>query len=95
MRLYVCWSTAGGDWHACAKAHRALNDAGHTPEIVKVKGWGALPDAFNGGRKEVTELTGQKHVPVLVTGDGEAVHPSEKIVEWARAHPAAAASVSR
>ncbi|MGI9082349.1 MAG: glutathione S-transferase N-terminal domain-containing protein [Thermoleophilaceae bacterium] len=89
MKLYVCWGTIGGGAHACARAHQALREAGHEPEVVKARGWGALPDAFNGGRKEVIELTGQKHVPVLVTDGGEAVHPSEEIVEWARAHPTA------
>jgi glutathione S-transferase len=34
------------------------------------------------------ELTGQKGVPVLVTGDGQAVHDSRAILEWAKAHPA-------
>jgi len=95
MKLYVCWGTIGGGRHACARAHQALRDAGHEPEVVKARGSRALPDAFNGGRKEVIELTGQKHVPVLVTDDDGAVYPSEKIVEWAKAHPAAAAPVSR
>jgi glutathione S-transferase len=27
-------------------------------------------------------------VPVLVTDDGEAINESQRIVEWAKAHPA-------
>lgn len=88
MKLYVCWTTAGGNAHACGKAYNALKEAGHEPEIVKVKGMGALPDFFNGSRKPVVELTGQNRVPVLVTDGGETVLPSDGIVEWAKAHPA-------
>jgi glutaredoxin 2 len=36
----------------------------------------------------VRELTGQSWVPVLVTDDGQAIHDSKKIVEWAKTHPA-------
>jgi len=92
MKLYVCWGTFAPAHHECGGAHKALVDAGHDPEVIKVRGWGALPDALNGGRKPVMELTGQKWVPVLVTDEGEAVYPSEKIVEWAGAHPAGAAA---
>lgn len=87
MKLYVCWTTAGGKVHACARAYDALRQAGHDPEIVKVKGMGVLPEAFNGGRKEVIELTGQRMVPVLVPDEGEHVVSSGAIAEWASAHP--------
>jgi len=89
MKLYICWTTATAAGHACGKAHHALKEAGHEPEVVKVRGAAVLPDFFNGSRKEVIELTGQKMVPVLVTDGGEAVFPSDAIVEWARAHPPA------
>ena len=91
MKLYVCWGTYGPGWHACGKAHSALIDAGHDPEVEKVYGWAALPDLFNRGRGEVRELTGQKWVPVLMTDAGETVTSSEAIVEWARANPASGA----
>jgi hypothetical protein len=29
-------------------------------------------------------------VPALVTDDGEALHGSQRIIDWARAHPAGA-----
>jgi hypothetical protein len=69
-------------------AHDALIEAGHSPEVVKVYGFGQLPDTTR-GRKEVRRLTGQSFVPVLVLDDGELVTGSNEIVEWARTHPAA------
>jgi glutaredoxin 2 len=39
-------------------------------------------------RREVERLTGKPTVPVLVTDDGEVIPESQRIVEWARAHPA-------
>jgi hypothetical protein len=95
MKLYVCWGTfksprPGG--HPCGNAYRALRAAGHDPELIKSYGLGALPDVLNNtqGRREVKELTGQSWVPVLVTDDGEAIHDSKKIIEWAEQHPVAA-----
>ena len=46
MKLYVCWGTfptvrPGG--HPCANAHKALREAGHDPEVVKVRGLGIGP----------------------------------------------------
>ena len=94
MKLYVCWGTfssprPGG--HPCGNAYHALKDAGHDPEVIKSYGLGLLPDFLNNtrGRREVKELTGQSWVPVLVTDDGETIHDSKKIVEWAEQHPVA------
>ena len=93
MKLYICWGTfpsprPGG--HPCANAYHALKDAGHEFEVIKSYGLGPLPDFMNNtrGRREVKELTGQSWVPVLVTDDGEAIHDSKQIIEWAHAHPA-------
>jgi hypothetical protein len=93
MKLYVCYGTfptprLGG--HPCAKAHHALEDAGHDPEVVKSYGLGMLPEIFNrtSGRQEVERLTGNRMVPTLELDDGTAVDGSEKIVAWARANPA-------
>ena len=93
MKLYICWGTfssprPGG--HPCKNALEALKDAGHDPEVVKTYGTGLLPEGLNAkvGRGPVVEKTGQKWVPVLELDDGEVVHPSEKIVEWANANPA-------
>jgi hypothetical protein len=98
MKLYVCWGTfqtprPGG--HPCHNAYEALTEAGWDPEVRKTYGWGALGDALNPTRKPVRELTGQSWVPVLVTDDGEVIRESKKIVEWARANPAATQASSR
>lgn len=97
MKLYVCYGTfptprPGG--HPCMKAHRALVEAGHDPEVIRSYGGAILPDALNRtrGRREVKELTGSVMVPVLVTDDGEVVRSSGSIVEWAQANPAVAAA---
>jgi hypothetical protein len=98
MKLYICWGTfqtprPGG--HPCANAHDALVEAGWKPDVKKVYGWGMLPAFMNPTRKEVRELTGGKDwVPVMVTDDGEVVQDSKRIVEWAKAHPAAATAGS-
>jgi glutathione S-transferase len=54
---------------------------------VKVYGLAGLPD-ITSGRKQVKRLTGESYVPVLVLDDGEVIMDSQRIVEWARAHPA-------
>jgi hypothetical protein len=92
MKLFVCWGIfpvpqPGG--HPCANAYHALRDAGHEPEIVRVRGNGIGPKLIHwktAGRKEVEELTGSTVVPVLITDSGEAINESRRIVEWAEAH---------
>jgi len=93
VKLYVCWGTfptprPGG--HPCANAYHALKDAGYDPEVIKSRGWAILPEVFNRtqGRREVKELTGQSWVPVLELDDGSTVQGSDRIIEWAEAHPA-------
>ena len=97
MKLYVCWGTfptprPGG--HPCQTAHKALRDAGHDPEVIRVYGLGVGPVKWiTEGRREVQELTGQPVVPVLITDDGDAINESKRIAEWARSHPAAPQAV--
>jgi hypothetical protein len=93
MELYVCWGTfksprPGG--HPCRNAYEALREAGWDPEVTKTYGLGPLPEVVTPHRRKVRELTGQNWVPVLVTDDGEVIHDSKKIVEWARDNPATA-----
>jgi hypothetical protein len=93
MKLYVCWGTfptpRPPHGHPCRNAYKALREAGHDPEVVKVQGVGVGPIKLTtDGRKEVERLTGSPMVPVLVTDDGEAINESKRIIEWARAHPA-------
>lgn len=95
MKLYVCYGTFPAPWrpggHPCANAYHALRDAGHDPEVVKSYGLMGLPDIVNrtGGRQAARRLTGKSTVPVLELDDGTAVYDSKRIVEWARANPAA------
>jgi hypothetical protein len=93
MKLYVCYGTwqqapyPGG--HPCGNAYHALRDSGHDPDVVRTYGFGPLgPFNLTPGRRKVHELTGQWWVPMLVADDGEVVNGSQRIVEWARAHPA-------
>jgi hypothetical protein len=92
LKLYVCYGTfqtprPGG--HPCGNAHKALREAGHDPEVQRVYGWGALPDALNGtGRRAVKRLTGNSWVPTLVLDDGSVVDGSHEIIAWAKANPA-------
>ena len=97
MKLYVCWGTfpvpwprRGASWapsaHPCKIAADALAQAGHDPEVVRVYGFGQLPD-ITPGRRQVRRLTGQSRVPVLVTDDEEVITGSSQIAAWARAHP--------
>ena len=93
MKLYVCWTTIQTPrpphGHPCHNAYAALRDSGHDPEVVKVRGLGIGPiKLMTDGRREVQELTGSPVVPVLVTDDGEVINESQRIVEWAEAHPA-------
>jgi glutathione S-transferase len=92
LKLYVCYGTFGSPrpgGHPCGNAYRALQEAGHDPEVKKAYGLGLLPDFLNTRtRKEVKKLTGNSFVPVLVTDDGEVVSDSKNIVAWAEAHPA-------
>ncbi|MDQ6746013.1 MAG: hypothetical protein M3Z27_08400 [Actinomycetota bacterium] len=100
MKLYVCYGTwkpaprPGG--HPCGKAHKALVEAGHDPEVVRAYGLGPLPDFINStpGRREVKRLTGNHWVPALVTDDEQVVQGSQQIVDWARQHPAAQSSAA-
>jgi hypothetical protein len=88
MRLYVCYGTFGpAKHHACARAHQALVQAGHEPEVVRA--YGCLgTDGLFGGRREVLRLTGNYKVPTLLLDDETVVDDSRNIVAWARAHPA-------
>ena len=99
MKLFVCWTTIQTPrpprGHPCHNAYRAVKDAGYDPEVIKVQGLGIGPSfmhVMTDGRREVERLTGQRAVPVVVTDDGEVIDDSQRIVEWARAHPAAGAA---
>jgi hypothetical protein len=93
MKLYVCYGTfptPRPSGHPCANAYHALEDAGHSPQVIKSYGLGMLPGVFNrtSGRREVERLTGNRMVPTLDLGDGTVIDGSEEIIAWAKANPA-------
>ena len=95
MKLYICWTTIQTlrppHGHPCHNAHSALRKAGYEPEVIKTRGLGIGPvKLMTARRREVQELTGSPVVPALVTDDGEVINESQRIVEWAESHPAAA-----
>jgi glutaredoxin len=76
--------------HACARAAKALDDAGYEYEIRVLPGYRLAPWTWGQrrkGREEVRELTGQVNVPVLLLDEGKAITGSGTIAEWAKAHP--------
>jgi hypothetical protein len=88
MTLYVCYGTFGpAERHACARATKALESAGHHPRIVKTYGCYGTDRLFK-GRREVKRMTGNHKVPTLVLDDGEIVDGSQNIVTWSAANPA-------
>ena len=91
MILFTCNQAKNGPalLHPCAKAAKALDDAGHTYELKKVDGYRALPWTRGGdARTEVKELSGQANVPILVLDDGEVISGSGTIASWAKSNPA-------
>jgi len=73
--------------HPCAKAAKALDEAGHAYEMKQVKGgalkfW-TLPNRAR-DRAEIEKISGQRAVPILVLDSGEVITGSGDIVSWAR-----------
>jgi len=98
--LYVCADgTSFGSLpapvaHPCGRAAVALDRAGHSYELKKVKGgtlkfWTWPSRAKD--RAVIEQLSGQRAVPILVLDDGEVLTGSGRIVEWAQQHAPAAA----
>jgi glutathione S-transferase len=91
--LYTCGTkTVGpGFAHPCAKAGKALDDAGYEYEIKTVGGYRLMPWTW-GSRKhdraEVRDLSGTDEVPILVLDGGEVISGSGTIAGWAKQHPA-------
>jgi len=87
--LYTCgMRETAPRMHPCAKAAKALRDAGHPFEIETVGGYKALGFTRRGKRDRIRELTGQEDVPVFVADDGQVVFGTHAIVAWAGEHPA-------
>lgn len=94
MKLYVCGAgTSGpGALHPCAKAGKALDEAGYSYDLVKVGSYRLMPWTWKnraGDRKEVKELSGSNEVPVLLLDNGDVISDSAVIAKWAKENPAA------
>jgi hypothetical protein len=86
MQLYVCYGTFGpAQHHPCAKAHKALVAAGHSPQVIRTYGCYGT-DRFFSGRRKIKQLTGTYKVPTLVLDDGTIVDESDNIAAWAQAN---------
>ena len=96
MKLYVCWGTfrtprPGG--HPCANAHRALEDAGYEPEVIKAHSYGPFPNFMQTKtRLMIEQRTGTRWVPALETDEGDWISDSKEIIAWAEKHPAPVAA---
>lgn len=93
MVLYTCGQKKRGPtlMHPCAKAGKALDEAGYEYEIKVVGGYRLMPWTWGSRgdeRAEVKELSGTNEVPILVLDDGEVVSGSGTIARWAHEHPA-------
>jgi glutathione S-transferase len=91
--LYTCGQKKRGPalMHPCAKAGKALDEAGYEYEIKVVGGYRLMPWTWGSRgdeRAEVKELSGTNEVPILVLDDGEVVSGSGTIARWAHEHPA-------
>lgn len=95
MILYTCPRGTGGRvafLHPCARAGRALDQAGYQYEVKTVKGYRLLPrrqTKRDEDRAEVRRMSGWNDVPILVLDDGEVISGSGVIVRWAKETPAA------
>lgn len=92
MVLYTCGQkTLGpGFAHPCAKAGKALDDAGYEYELKTVGGYRLMPWTWGSRdeeRAEVKRLSGTNEVPILVLDGGEVVSGSGAIARWAKEHP--------
>lgn len=93
MVLYTCGQKKRGPgvMHPCAKAAKALDDAGYEYELKAVGGYRLMPWTWGSrgdDRAEVKELSGTNEVPILVLDDGEVISGSGTIASWAKQHPA-------
>jgi len=90
--LYTCRQKKTGPAfaHPCAKAAKALDEAGYEYELRTVGGYRMLPWTWGSRddeRAEIRKLSGTNEVPILVLDGGEVVSGSGTIAHWAHEHP--------
>lgn len=93
MKLYACGKGTSGPaaLHPCAKAGKALDEAGYKYDLEKVGGYRMLPWTWKTrekDRKRIKELSGTYDVPMLVLDNGEVISGSGSIAKWAKENPA-------
>jgi glutathione S-transferase len=93
MILYTCGQKTKGPtaMHPCAKAGKALTEAGYEYELKVVGGYRMMPWTWRTREKdraEVEKLSGTKEVPILILDDGEVISDSSAIAKWAKENPA-------
>jgi len=93
MILYTCGQKTTGPaaMHPCARAGKALTEAGWEFEIRTVGGYRMMPWTWprrSRERAEIRELSGTDEVPIVVLEDGEVISGSGTIARWAKEHPA-------
>jgi glutathione S-transferase len=98
--LYTCGQRKRGPGfaHPCAKAAKALDDAGYTYELRTVGSYRLMPWTWGSReeeRAEIKKMSGTNEVPVLVLDDGEIVSGSGTIARWAQEHPRAKAATDQ
>lgn len=92
ITLYTCGQkTSGpGAMHPCAKAGKALHEAGHEFEIEVVGGYRLMPWTWRSrsrDRAAVMALSGTPEVPILVIKGGDVISGSGGITKWAKQNP--------
>jgi glutathione S-transferase len=96
MILYTCGQKKHGPGfaHPCARAGKALDEAGYEYELKTVDGYRLMPWTWGSraeDRAEIKKLSGTPEVPILILGGGEVVSGSGAIARWAKEHPHSAA----
>ncbi len=96
MILYACpIGKSGAPVHPCARAAKALDDAGHSYELRTVKGGSLKPWTWHRrerDRAEIRRLSGQLAVPILVLDEDQVITGSSAIARWAQDHEPVATS---
>src|SRR4051794_32157425 len=85
--LYTCqYEARFGSLHACAKAHRALDEAGIEHDSQVFGKGRPLAIGTTGTRPELARISGQEKLPVLALPDGTTIAGSGPIAAWAAQH---------
>jgi glutaredoxin len=88
--LFVCHGDEKGVMmHPCARAQKALNEAGIEYDKVLAGHGSPIPFLRKGSRDELERETGSTHLPTLKLPDGTVITHSKEIIAWAGEQAAA------